>query len=172
MFRRALTAAVALLVLFHLWLFAGQIWDGRALEPATAMRWLVAGGLIAALAGLRRAGQPMVFGRRAAAIWLLAALLHAPKALDRVQDLQPDLWTEVVSVGLGAAGLGLAVPRGPRRMSCPPLSAARARSPHRPAARHRHQPGLYPRLRRPPASDPLTPALVAEDALAGSDSRR
>jgi hypothetical protein len=109
MFRRALTAAVALLVLFHLWLFAGQLWDGRALEPATAMRWLVAGGLVAALAGLRGVGQPVVFGRRAAAIWLLAALLHGPKALERVQDLQPDVWTEVVAVGLGAAGLGLAV---------------------------------------------------------------
>jgi hypothetical protein len=109
MFRRALSVAVALLVLFHFWLFAGQLWDGRALEPATALRWLVAGGLVAALAGLRRAGEPIVFGRRAAAIWLLAALLHAPKALDRVQDLQPDVWTEVAAAGLGAAALGLAV---------------------------------------------------------------
>jgi hypothetical protein len=109
MLRRAVTTAVALLALFHLWLFAGQMWDGRALEPATALRWLVAGGLVVALAGLRRTGQPLVFGRRAAAIWLLAALLHAPKALDRIQDLPPDTWIEVVSVGLAAAGAGLAL---------------------------------------------------------------
>jgi hypothetical protein len=110
MLRRALTAAAGLLVGFHAWLFVGQVWDGRAFEPATAARWLLAGCLVLALAALRRTGQPLVFSRRAAAVWLLAALLHAPRAIDGVQALPPDIWTEVATVagGLSAAAAGLA----------------------------------------------------------------
>jgi hypothetical protein len=112
-FRRAVSAAVAFLVLFHVWLLAGQVWDGRAFELAAAARWLIAAGLVAALVALRRAGQPVFAGRRAAAVWLVAALLHAPKAVERTGDLQPDVWIEVASVALGAAaGLGLAVLAG------------------------------------------------------------
>ena len=113
MLRRFLTAAGGLLVGFHAWLFLGQVWEGQAFEPVTAARWLLAGGLVLALATLRRTGQPLVFGRRAAAVWLLAALLHAPRAIDHVQPLPPDIWTEVVTAASGltaaAAGLGLAL---------------------------------------------------------------
>ena len=109
---------------FHAWLFVGQVWDGRAFEPATAARWLLAGGLVLALAALRRTGQPLVLGRRAAAVWLLAALLHAPPAIDGVQALPPDIWTEVATVagGLSAAAAGLAALLARRRPSRPPLA--------------------------------------------------
>ena len=78
MLRRTARALSALLVLFHAWLFVGQTWGGQLAEPGTLFRWLVAGGLIAGLAGLRRSGAPLFLGRKAVALWLLAALLHGP----------------------------------------------------------------------------------------------
>jgi hypothetical protein len=85
MVRRVLTAAGALLALFHVWLFAGQILDGALADPALVLRWLSAGVLVAALRALHRRGHSIVRGRRAVAIWLLAALLHAPAAAGRTE---------------------------------------------------------------------------------------
>ena len=42
--RKILAGLGALLALFHVWLFAGQIWSGRLSEPGLLVRWL--GGLI------------------------------------------------------------------------------------------------------------------------------
>jgi hypothetical protein len=127
MFRRSVSWAVALLAGFHAWLFAGQLWDGRAFDPATAGRWLIAAGLLGILIRARRR-RPAAFGRQAAAIWVLAALLHAPRALDQSHGLLPVVWTEVATTAAGlaapAAGLGLMV-----------LAALSARRPsRRPAA--------------------------------------
>ena len=78
--RLALSASTALaamaLVAFHAALLWNQIGDGRLLDPAVATRWSVGVLLLGALAGLRRAGVPLLWGRRALVVWVLVALLH------------------------------------------------------------------------------------------------
>ena len=64
------------LLLFHGVLFCLHLVDGRLFEPAVAMRWAMAGVLLAVLIAFRRVGLPLVIGRRAMVVWTLAALLH------------------------------------------------------------------------------------------------
>jgi hypothetical protein len=64
------------LVVFHLVLFWDQIGDGRLFDPAVAVRWAMSALLLLALTGLRRAGVPILWGRRALVVWVLVALLH------------------------------------------------------------------------------------------------
>jgi hypothetical protein len=68
--------AFALLVLFHVCLLWTHLVAGRAFEPGTALRWLVAAGVLAGFRALSRRGLPLVFGRRAVALWLLVILIH------------------------------------------------------------------------------------------------
>jgi hypothetical protein len=75
-------AVVATLVLFHAWLFASHVARGDLADPGLALRWIVAGGLVTALAVLWRRGESLV-GRKAVAVWVLAALLHGPALVDR-----------------------------------------------------------------------------------------
>jgi hypothetical protein len=72
----ALTASLAL-VLFHLYLFWDRLIGGDLFDPAVALRWLAAAGLVSALVILRRMGVPLTSGRKACVVWLLAVLLHA-----------------------------------------------------------------------------------------------
>jgi hypothetical protein len=65
----------ALLVLFHAWLLWTHIVAGKAFEPSTALRWLVAVGVLAGFRALSRHGVPLL-GRRAVILWLLVILLH------------------------------------------------------------------------------------------------
>ena len=104
--RRALLTAGALLALFHVWLFAGQAWNGHLADPALLLRWLFAGGLVAALVGLRRQGTSIFRGRKAVAIWVLAALLHGPAVARRIDRLGEPALPEFV-VTLDAAGRGV-----------------------------------------------------------------
>jgi hypothetical protein len=113
MTRRVLLAAGALLALFHVWLLAGQAWDGQLADPALILRWLFAGALVAALVGLRRQGASIFRGRKAVAIWLLAALLHGPAAARRLDGLGEPALPEFVStftqlLVVSGAALGLA----------------------------------------------------------------
>jgi hypothetical protein len=78
MLRRCALAAGGLVAAFHVWLFAAQVWSGHVAQPDLLLRWLVAGALVAGLIALGRRGLPVVFGRHAVAVWLLAALLHGP----------------------------------------------------------------------------------------------
>ena len=78
MLRRTALAAGALLAAFHVWLLANQVWTGHLAQPDVLLRWLVAAALVGGLAILGRRGQPVVFGRPAVAVWVLAALLHGP----------------------------------------------------------------------------------------------
>ena len=113
MIRRALLAAGALLALFHVWLFAGQVWDGRLSDPVVLLRWIVAGALVAALVVLYRQGISIVHGRKAVAIWLLAALLHGPAVARSIEGLgEPALPGFVITLGQlagASAALGLAL---------------------------------------------------------------
>ena len=108
MIRRVLLAAGALLGLFHVWLFAGQAWNGQLGDPALLLRWLLAGGLVAALVVLRRQGASIFRGRKAVAIWVLAALLHGPAVARRIDRLsEPALPEFVVTLTQLAAASGL-----------------------------------------------------------------
>jgi hypothetical protein len=89
MLRRTLTGVGLLLALFHAWVLARQAWAGELVDLAVLGRWLVAAGLVYAVVALRRKGVSVFSGRKAVAIWLLAALLHAP-AVARQLD-SPDL---------------------------------------------------------------------------------
>jgi len=116
MFRRLLAAAGALLALFHVWLFAGQILDGRLDDPALLLRWVAAAGLAAGLLSLRRRALSMVRGRPAATIWLLAALLHGPALASRVDSSGalglPEVaatLSQIAVASIASIGLGLLV---------------------------------------------------------------
>ncbi|MGE0461707.1 MAG: hypothetical protein AB7Q16_10095 [Vicinamibacterales bacterium] len=98
MFRRAVPTLGGLLVLFHAWLFGSQWWDGRLADPGLIFRWLIAAGLVAALTGLRRRGASMFWGRKAVALWLLAALLHGPAVAARADHPESPALPEAVTV--------------------------------------------------------------------------
>ena len=112
--RRSLTAlavlAGATLVLFHVALFVGQAGAGRLVEPALAVKWSVSVLLCLALVALRRAGVPLLRGRRALAVWLLAGLLHWNTAPG--PESGPPILPQVIvelqsSAGLALLGTGL-----------------------------------------------------------------
>lgn len=138
MFRRILAAAAAALALFHVWLFAGQALQGELADPARLARWFFALLLLAALAAFYRAGVPLLGGRKAVAIWLLAALLHGPAIGERLDALGTPSIPEAVSAlaGLGAAAAGalgllllLWIARAPRRVAAAvPLVAGAPRA--------------------------------------------
>jgi hypothetical protein len=111
MFRRVAAALGGLLVLFHAWLLGSQAWDGQLAEPGLLLRWLIAAGLVAALAGLHRRGVSMVWGRKAVAIWLLAALLHSPaltsSADQHASPARPETVTALVQIAAASVALGL-----------------------------------------------------------------
>ena len=112
--RRTLSLVVTALAVFHVWLFAGQLWSGALADPSLIFRWLIAGGLIGGLALLRHQGESLIFGRKAVAIWVLAALLHGPALASRfdapgnapVPEVVATL-TQVVVGLIGLVGLGL-----------------------------------------------------------------
>ena len=81
------TAVVSggMLVAFHGWLFAAQAAEGRLDDPWLVFRWVVAAGLVAALAAIRRGGAS-VWSRPGIAIWVLAALLHGPAVANDFSD--------------------------------------------------------------------------------------
>lgn len=74
---RTLAVAGGALALFHGWLFVSQAAAGRLGDPWVIFRWLAAGALIAALMVTHRRGH-VLWGRKAIALWLLAAFLHGP----------------------------------------------------------------------------------------------
>jgi hypothetical protein len=120
-----------LLALFHVWLFAGQVWDGRLADPVVLLRWVVAGALVAALVVLYRQGISIVHGRKAVAIWLLAALLHGPAVARSIQGLgEPALpgfvttLTQIATASGAALGLAWALARIRSRRRVATLSRA------------------------------------------------
>jgi hypothetical protein len=76
MARRLAAVAAAGLTVFHARLLWDRLTAGEMLEPLVALRWTAAILLVVALVALRRAGVPLLHGRRALAVWVLVALLH------------------------------------------------------------------------------------------------
>ena len=112
MVRRLAALMGGLLALFHAWLFVNRLWQGEIADAGAVLRWGVAGGLVAALWVLHQRGASLVRGRSAVAIWLLAALLHAPAmAGDHPGSAAPALAEVVVSLtqAAAAAALGLSL---------------------------------------------------------------
>jgi hypothetical protein len=72
----------ASLVVFHVWLLGTHLIDGRAFEPATAVRWVLAVLVLTGFRALGRRGLPLVFGRRAIGLWLLVVIIHCSAAWD------------------------------------------------------------------------------------------
>ena len=83
--RTTTVVAGALLVAFHGWLFASQVATGRLEDPWLVFRWIVAAGLVAALADICRRGAS-VWSRQGIAVWVLAALLHGPAVATDFSD--------------------------------------------------------------------------------------
>jgi hypothetical protein len=110
MFRRLPAVVGGTLVLFHGWLLASQIRTGELSEPGVVLRWMVAAGLVIALAMLRRDGS-MFLSRKAIAIWLLAALLHGPAVTAGVEHgdspALPESVTALVQIAAASLAVGL-----------------------------------------------------------------
>lgn len=102
----------AFLVYFHALLLWQRVADQTLFEPLVGLRWLGSLALVLAWFTLQRRGIPLLWGRRAAVLWLLVLLLHvslpAPATLDPVALFTPD---EAPAPGLivlpVAAGLSL-----------------------------------------------------------------
>jgi hypothetical protein len=159
MLRRAAVLLGSLLVLFHVWLFLDRLWQGQLADAASLLRWAAAGGLTAGLWALHRRGVSLVRGRKAIAIWVLAALLHAPAMAGEPQAEHAPALAEVVTTIaqiLGAFGVGLGLilfAVALRRQTTLQLARARA------VARRRLRPYVAGRSlhcsSRPPPSLPL-----------------
>lgn len=112
MFRRIAALGGALLAGFHLWLLGNQAWSGELAEPDLLLRWLAAGALAGGLVSLRRRKLPLLLGRQAVAIWLLAALLHGPALADDLGGFAtqalPEAVTSLLQTVAAAIGLALA----------------------------------------------------------------
>jgi hypothetical protein len=114
MMRRSLSLVATALAVFHVWLFAGQVWSGALADPSLIFRWLIAAGLIGGLVILKHQGESITLGRKAVAIWVLAALLHGPAFAARfdapghapIPEVVATL-TQVVVGLVGLVGLGL-----------------------------------------------------------------
>jgi hypothetical protein len=73
---------LGVLIVFHAWLLGAHLLDGRALEPATAVRWMLAVLVLAGFRALSRRGLPLLSGRRAVVLWLLVVVIHCSAAWD------------------------------------------------------------------------------------------
>ncbi len=127
MIRRSLSLVGAALAVFHVWLFAGQLWSGALADPGLIFRWLVAAGVIGGLVMLKRQGESLIFGRKAVSIWVLAALLHGPALVSRIESGStpiPEVVATLTQTVVGLVGLlGLAFVLAGASLRRPALTA-------------------------------------------------
>jgi len=112
MLRRVLAGSGAILALFHVWLLAGQMLAGELADTGRLLRWLAAFVFVGVLILLARRGQSLLRGRKAVAVWLLAALLHGPSIAVRISapdsTAVPDVVAALVQLAVAsAAAIGL-----------------------------------------------------------------
>lgn len=134
--RTLAVASGAALAVFHGCVFVVQAAEGRLEDPWLLVQWLLAAGLVAALAAIRREHGGF-WNRRALAVWVLAALLHGPSVTtDFFHPIRPLALSEtatsilesLVSVSAFAATLwmlaGLLGLRAPHARLCVRVLAA------------------------------------------------
>jgi hypothetical protein len=113
MYRRTTLAAATLLGAFHAWLLGAQAWSGQLAQPDVLGRWIAAFALAAGLTALARRGSPLVFGRRAVAIWVLAAVLHGPALANDLDGFAtpalPEAVTSVAQIAGALSAVALAL---------------------------------------------------------------
>jgi hypothetical protein len=152
---RVLHASIVLLIAFHGVIFWKQLASGALADPARAFGWAVGVALFAAMIALRRAGVPLLWGRRALVVWLMVTLLHvgafkagqpALTALDAAADVALTLFTvpsPVVTIALLASLLLALASLRSRTRGARPLGAAFLR-------RRNHDDRLTHRCQRSP----------------------
>ena len=105
--------AFATLAVFHAWLLGLHLLDGRAFEPATAARWVLAVLVLAGFRALSHRGLPLFTGRRAVGLWLLVVLIHCSAASDgsaaALRTAIPESVTVLAQLSVTAAVLGAAL---------------------------------------------------------------
>jgi hypothetical protein len=107
-FASLLALSGTLLAAFHLWLLGRQAWTGQ-LEYGASLRWLLAFGLVGGLCLLHKHGVSLR-GRRATALWILAAVLHGPALADAARPGTPlPAQASAVAIQITGAALGLAM---------------------------------------------------------------
>jgi hypothetical protein len=116
---RALAACAGLILAgFHVWLLGQLTWTGR-LETAASLRWLLAFGLVAGMFVLHRRGTSL-WGRRAIALWVLAAVLHGPSfGAEPPPPAQLIADTSSIAIQIAGAALGVALALTSGRMAQP-----------------------------------------------------
>jgi hypothetical protein len=78
--RAVVRLSFAVLVAFHAWLLWTHLIGGRALEPQTAVRWIVAAAVLIGFRALQRHGLSLFWGKRAVVLWLLVVVIHCHAA--------------------------------------------------------------------------------------------
>jgi hypothetical protein len=105
--------AFAALGVFHAWLLGLHLLDGRAFEPATAARWILAVLVLAGFRALSHRGLPLFTGRRAIGLWLLVVLIHCSAASDgsaaALRTAIPEPVTVLAQLSVTIAVLGAAL---------------------------------------------------------------
>lgn len=105
--------AFATLAVFHAWLLGLHLLDGRAFEPATAARWVLAVLVLAGFRALSRRGLPLFTGRRAVGLWLLVVLIHGSAAAGggaaALRTAIPESVTVLAQLSVTAAVVGAAL---------------------------------------------------------------
>ena len=79
-FRSLGRLAFAALVVFHSSVLGTHLLQGKAFEPDTAVRWVVAAVVLIGFRALSRRGLPLFSGRHAVVLWLLVVLIHCGAA--------------------------------------------------------------------------------------------
>jgi hypothetical protein len=74
--RAAARLALTILVAFHASLVWTHLVGGKALEPQTAARWIVAVVVLVGFRALQRHGLSLFWGKRAVVLWLLVVVIH------------------------------------------------------------------------------------------------
>jgi hypothetical protein len=103
----------ATLAVFHAWLLGLHLLDGRAFEPATAARWVLAVLVLAGFRALSHRGLSLFTGRRAVGLWLLVVLIHCSAAADgspaALRTAIPESVTVLAQLSVTAAVVGAAL---------------------------------------------------------------